>query len=108
MEAIWHHVESDVAPAIEAADILTLSDSHLQNALSLGGASRWFSTHHYSLYMLGLPTAESGFGERLLDNFHPHPKLVILDASPYFTGRLATSRNPYSKIRRRRANRFWH
>jgi hypothetical protein len=90
VEAIWHRVEGDVVPAVEAADVLTLSDSHLQNALSLGEASPWFAAHRYSLYMLGLPTAESGFGERLLDNFHPHPKVVILDASPYFTGGLGT------------------
>lgn len=88
VEAIWHRIEGDVAPAIAAAAVLTLSDSHLQNALSLGEASQWFAAHHYPFYMLGLPTAESGFGERLLDNFHPHPKVVILDASPYFTGGL--------------------
>ncbi len=90
VEAIWHHVESEVVPAIGAATVLTLSDSHLQNALSLGNASQWFAANHYRFYMLGLPTAESGFGERLLDNFRPHPKVLILDASPYFTGRLGT------------------
>ncbi len=88
VEAIWHRVEEDVQPAIESAQILTLSDSHLQNALSLGGASRWFAAHRYPVYMLGLPTEESGFGERLLERFHPHPRVVVLDASPYFTGQL--------------------
>jgi hypothetical protein len=86
IDAIWHHEEPDVEPALQGASVITLSDSHLQNALSLGGASEWFTDHHYRAYMLGLPTEESGFGERLLDNFHIHPRVVILDASPYFTG----------------------
>lgn len=85
-EAIWHHIEPDVAPSIQAAQVLTLSDSKMQNALSLGGAGEWFALHHTPLYLLGLPHAESEFAIRLLENFKPHPDLVILDASPYFTG----------------------
>jgi len=85
-DAVWHHIEPDVAPSIQSAQVLTISDSHMQNALSLGGASEWFAERHYSVYLLGLPHAESEFGVRLLDNFKPHPDLVILDASPYFTG----------------------
>jgi hypothetical protein len=94
IEAVWHRVEPDVLPAILAARVLTLSDSHLQNALSLGGASDWFARQHTPFYMLGLPTEESGFGERLLDNFHPHPDVVILDASPYFTGEPGVQETP--------------
>ncbi len=90
VEAIWHRIEPDVEPNIAAAKVLTISDSHLQNALSLGDASEWFAAHHYPLYMLGLPTEESGFGERLIDSFQPHPDVVILDASPYFTGGLGS------------------
>lgn len=86
VEAIWHRAEPDVVPALHAAKIVSLSDSHLQNALSLGGASQWFADRHYPTYMLGLPAAESGFGQRLIDNFQLHPSVVILDASPYFTG----------------------
>ncbi|HEX2584931.1 MAG TPA: hypothetical protein VHL14_07360, partial [Steroidobacteraceae bacterium] len=88
VEAVWFEIEQDVADGIRRAKVLTLSDSHLQNALSLGGASEWFSSHHYPVYMLGLPTAESGFGERLVDKFDPHPAVVIFDASPYFTGKM--------------------
>jgi hypothetical protein len=87
VEAIWHRVESEVGPAIASARVLTLSDSDLQDALSLGGASEWFAARNYSLYMLGLPTEESGFAMRLIDRFHPHPDVIIVDASPYFTGR---------------------
>jgi hypothetical protein len=94
IEAVWHHVEPDVVPAVAAARVLTLSDSHLQNALSLGGASEWFAAHNYPFYMLGLPTEESGFGERLLDNLHPRPDVLILDASPYFTGELGGLETP--------------
>lgn len=88
IEAIWHRIESEVTPAIARAQVLTLSDSHLQNALSLGGASEWFAAHGYSAYLLGLPMAESGFADRLLESFHPHPAVVIFDASPFFTGTL--------------------
>jgi hypothetical protein len=94
IEAVWHHIEPEVVPDIAAARVLTLSDSHLQNALSLGGASEWFSAHHYRWYMLGLPHAQSGFGERLLDNLQPHADVVILDASPYFTGEIAQEERP--------------
>jgi hypothetical protein len=94
VEAIWHHVEGNVTATIASAKVLTLTDSHLQEALSLGNASAWFADHGYPVYMLGLPTAESGFGERLVDNFHPHAKVVILDASPYFTGELGHYERP--------------
>ncbi len=90
VDAVWHRWESDVEPAIARAQVLTLSDSHLQSALSLGNASVWFAERGYPLYMLGLPTAESGSGERLLTMYEPHPEVVILDASPYFTGNLGT------------------
>ncbi len=91
VDAIWYRIEPDVAPAIAQAQVLTLSDSRLQTALSLGGASDWFRAHDYRLYLLGLPTAESGFGERLLENFQPHPALVVFDTSPYFTGAIGPS-----------------
>jgi hypothetical protein len=86
VDAIWFGAESDVKAALDNAQILTLSDSKLQNALSLGGASEWFLSHHLRAYFLGLPTAESGFGVLLWAKFKPHPRLLILDASPYFTG----------------------
>ncbi len=88
VDAVWFDAEVDISPAIAKAKILTLSDSHLQNALSLGGASQWFADNDYPAYMLGLPTAESGFGEQLIEKFKPKPAVVILDASPYFTGNL--------------------
>lgn len=86
VDAIWYGVEPDVLPAVRNAKVLTLSDSHLQNALSLGRASEWFASHGYPVYMLGLPTAESRFGEMLVDRLHATPSVVVVDASPYFTG----------------------
>jgi len=85
-EAIWNRVEPGAAQKIQAAKVLTLSDSHLQNALSLGGASEWFVKRGVPFYMLGVPHNESGFGEKLLENLNPHPQLLVLDASPFFTG----------------------
>jgi hypothetical protein len=88
IDAVWYGVEPDVAPAVRNAKVLTLSDSHLQNALSLGGASEWFAAAGYPVYMLGLPTAESRFGELLVERLQAKPSLVVVDASPYFTGEL--------------------
>jgi hypothetical protein len=85
-EAIWHNTETEAQKAIRNARVLTLSDSHLQNALSLGGASEWFVQRNVPFYMLGVPHNESGFGERLLERLQPHPDVLILDASPFFTG----------------------
>jgi hypothetical protein len=85
-DAIWYGLEPEVMPAVREAKVLTLSDSHLQNALSLGGASEWFAARGYPVYMLGLPTAESRFGEMLLERLQANPAVVIFDASPYFTG----------------------
>jgi hypothetical protein len=85
-EAIWNSVESEAVPEIQAAKVLTLTDSHMQNALSLGGASEWFAARGVPFYMLGVPHNESGFGERLLEKLQPRPEVMILDASPFFTG----------------------
>jgi hypothetical protein len=85
-EAIWNGTEAEAQREIRRAKVLTLSDSHLQNALSLGGASEWFAQRNLPFYMLGVPHNESGFGERLLERLRPHPDVLILDASPYFTG----------------------
>jgi hypothetical protein len=90
VEAVWYGVEPDVMPAVRNAKVLTLSDSHLQNALSLGGASEWFTEHGYPVYMLGLPTAESRFGELLIDRLQAKPSVVVFDASPYFNGLLGS------------------
>ena len=86
-DAIWFELEAEVVPAITKAKVLTLSDSHLQNALSLGGASEWFAAHHVPAYFLGLPVQESGFGEHLIEKFKPEASVVIFAASPYFTGK---------------------
>ena len=91
VDAVWFKGEPEVPAAIAKAQILTLSDSHLQNALSLGGASEWFSSHHFDVYLLGLPSAQSGFGELLWEKYSPHPQVLIFDASPYFTGGLGES-----------------
>jgi hypothetical protein len=85
-DAIWHSLEPEVAPKVRAAKVLTLSDSHLQNALSLGGASEWFESRRYPVYMLGVPTAESQYGELLLERLQAHPSVIVFDSSPYFTG----------------------
>jgi hypothetical protein len=90
-DAVWFGTEPDIATGIDKAQVLTLSDSRLQNALSIGGASEWFSNHHFRAYFLGLPTEESGFGELLWEKYKPHPRVVIFDASPYFTGGLGWS-----------------
>jgi hypothetical protein len=88
VDAVWYGIEPDVTPAVRQAKVITLSDSHLQNALSLGGASEWFASSGYPVYMLGLPTAESRFGELLVDRLQARPSVVVFDASPYFTGEL--------------------
>ncbi len=93
LDAIWFGAEPDVAPSIAKAQILTLSDSRLQNALSIGGAGEWFSDHQVMAYFRGLPNAESGFGALLWEKFKPHPKVLIFDASPYFTGSMGSFEN---------------
>jgi hypothetical protein len=93
VDAIWFGTQPDVANAVAQAQVLTLSDSRLQNALSLGGASDWFAGQHIRAYFLGLPNAESGFGELLWAKFKPHPAVVIFDATPYFTGELGRFEN---------------
>jgi len=91
VDAVWFDTEGEVGAAIKHAQILTLSDSRLQNALSLGGAPAWFAERGYETYLLGLPTEESGFAEKLWDKYQPHPAVVIFDASPYFTGNVGGS-----------------
>jgi hypothetical protein len=90
-DAVWFGTEPDIAAGIDKAQVLTLSDSRLQNALSIGGAGEWFSDHRVRAYFLGLETEQSGFGELLWDKYKPHPRVVIFDASPYFTGGLGGS-----------------
>jgi len=97
VDAVWFDTEGRVGAAVRRAQILTLSDSRLQNALSLGGAADWFARRGYATYLLGLPTEESGFAEKLLDRFKPHPAVVILDASPFFTGDLGRIEVPLSR-----------
>lgn len=86
-DAIWFELEPETTTAIRNARVLTLSDSRLQNALSLGGASEWFVAHGYPAYFLGLPTQESGFGEHLIERFQPQASVIIFEPGPYFTGR---------------------
>jgi hypothetical protein len=89
-DAIWFNVEPKTTAAIRDARVLTLSNSRLQNALSLGGGPAWFTAHGYPAYFLGVPGADSGFGERLIDRFKLHPDVIIFDTSPYFTGALGS------------------
>ncbi len=78
---------------MQKAQVLTLSDSKLQIALSLGDAGGWFLNHHLRAYFLGLSTAQSRFGTLLWERFKPHPQVLILDAVPYFSGGMGEFEN---------------
>jgi hypothetical protein len=94
VDAVWFNLEPEIAPAAAHAQVLALGESHLQNALSLADAGDWFADHGVSFYSLLLPTAQSGFGEMLIDKLHVKPAVLLLDADPYFTGKVG----PYESI----------
>jgi hypothetical protein len=50
----------------------------------------WFASRNIPMYLLAFGANEqSGWADRLLDKFHMQPDLVVFDADPYFTGKLA-------------------
>ncbi len=88
--AVYFGLEPEVAPKIEQAEVITLSGSRLQEALSISGTADWFLAHQFSLYMLGFGFDEqSGFAEMLFSKYHARPKVLIINVDPYLTGELS-------------------
>jgi hypothetical protein len=85
--AVWFNTEPTIKPAILAAKVLVFGDSKMLGAMSNPSVIDWFESRHIAFYLLAFTFAEeSGWAERLLTKYRPHPAVMIFDTAPYFTG----------------------
>jgi len=102
--AVFFGLEPEIREKMAEAQILTLSGSRLQEALSIAGASDWFKERGLRLYMLGFGYDEqSGFAEMLLSKYQTHPDVLVINADPYLTGQLSDvakliKSNPHTEV----------
>jgi hypothetical protein len=102
---IYFGTEPSVESAVRAANVLIFGDSRIEFAISRGNASQWFQTRGIRSYLLAFGGgAESGWAQKLLGKFHPHPDVLIFNVDPYFTGGLgphgqAIAADPIGELR---------
>ncbi len=87
LDALWFNLAPEAVASIKRAKVLLFGDSRMLTAASEGIASGWFADRHIPMYLLAFGAGEqSGFADRLVEKLQPHPRLVVFDADPYFTG----------------------
>jgi hypothetical protein len=88
--AVWFGTEPGVGAAIRNARVLLFGDSKMQGAASQPTVEQWFAERSIPFYLLAFTSGEqSGWAERLIAKFHPHPAVMVFDTDPYFTGGLS-------------------
>jgi hypothetical protein len=93
--------EPSAVQALQRADALLLGNSRLQFAFSTLETEQFFRERSATYHLLGFGYAEGGqFPRELLDRYRPSPKVVIINADPFFSlglsppAQLAVSREP--------------
>jgi hypothetical protein len=83
--AYWYDLEPEATRSLQQADILFLGNSRLQFAFSTQPVDDFFSARSLRYHLLGFGYGESSrFPRALLRRYRPTPKLVIINADPFF------------------------
>ncbi len=83
--AFYFDVESQAIAALRSADVLFLGNSKPQFAFSTAATAAYFSHMNLRYYLMGFVSDDSVFARLLMERFQIHPKLVIINADPFFS-----------------------
>ena len=84
-EAYWFGLEIEAIRSMQQADVLFLGNSRLQFAFSTQPVDSFFGKRGARYHVLGFGYGESSrFPRALLRRYRPAPKLVIINADPFF------------------------
>ena len=85
--ALYYDLEPEAITTLRAADILIFGNSRTQVAFSTHAVDAFAAAHNWSIYRLGFGfVEESAFPERLIGRYHLRPRMIIVNADPFFTG----------------------
>ena len=89
--ALYFDLEPEAIRSLREADILSIANSREQVAFSTDAVRSFVTGHGWRLYRLGFGySEESAFPQRLISRYHLHPKVIIVNADPFFTGKGST------------------
>lgn len=92
--AFWYGLETDIIKAARSADALFLGNSRTQFAFSTSAIKKGFEALHSQYYLFGFGfDAQSSLPLALMQRHNIHPKALIINADPFFSG----YDTPYSK-----------
>jgi hypothetical protein len=84
-DAYWFGLEPEAIRSMQQADVLFLGNSRLQFAFSTPPTDAFFAARDTRYHLLGFGYGESSrFPRRLLQRYPASPKLVIINADPFF------------------------
>jgi hypothetical protein len=86
--ALFFGLEAEAIRNLRQADILVIANSREQVAFSTHAAQDFATRHGWRMYRLGFGySEESAFPQGLIRRYHLHPRMVIVNADPFFTGK---------------------
>ncbi len=100
-EAYALHFEPAAVRAMRRAQVLFLGNSRVQFAFSTPETDRFFAARGISYHLLGFGFGESSaFPRYLFTHDPPHPKVVIINADPFFQPVLSPAADAMFGLRR--------
>jgi len=85
--AYYHETEPTAVEHARSAEVLFLGSSNTQFGFSTKAISEYFNTVNTNYYVLGFGHgAQSGVAVQVIEKLQLKPKLVVVNADPFFTG----------------------
>jgi hypothetical protein len=85
--AYYLDLEPKAVDALRRAQVLIFGNSRAQFGFSTDAVRRYFSDHAIRFYLLGFGYSDGDeFTAALIQKYQLHPRFVIVDTNPFFTG----------------------
>lgn len=87
--AFFYQLEPQAIRNLRAADVLIMGSSRPQFAFSADATANYFAVNRWRYFLFGFAYVQkSAFPEILMRRLNLHPKLLIIDADPFFSDQL--------------------
>jgi hypothetical protein len=83
--ALYYGLEPKVRDSIRTAQVLFLGSSRLQAAFAANALRKYFKARGIRYFVMGFGYGEaSAFGQPVMERSHASPKVIVINADPFF------------------------
>lgn len=88
-QLVFHHGLENVAPGLSNADVVFVGNSRSLCAFPAQTCLPWFESRNLKWYHAGFPAESNVFTQHILESYNVRPKLVVVNADNFFTGKIS-------------------